>query len=283
MKIEKNRLLFEFQRYQDVNHYTDEYFPQHNDEIIELCVILRTAKQRKYAENIRKELEQIVESNTTEETERILYETDKIEQTPLLLACRYGLEDIAIFILEHTHKESNIYKRSIYGQFPLRKCLIWNRSKLDRVFDKIIEKTQNEDYFEDCLHRAICIGDNRKASILLNRTQKEENLYKLSMIYTPLYIALETKEIEIAMKIIEKTQKQKSLSKLSVPDINDIERFCRKTIYEYIELPEYQNILVCLNQNKIRMDKIRKMKVKLTLSNTRIPEELYSVISGYLG
>ncbi len=157
-----------------------------------------------------------------EELENKLYETDCYGCTTLHYACRYYLKEVAFLIIENTLIESNLYKLTDYKHSALSICCQKHNSHT--IFNKILQKTTNEDYLYlgniSPLMFCMIMNQPKKAITILNKTQKDVNIYKSRVNSCPLKLSIELGYFNISNRIIEKTQTAKYLNVL--PMFNSI-------------------------------------------------------------
>jgi hypothetical protein len=204
-------------------------------------------KIQKYID-CNKKLKWMIEHLGEHELEEALYEKDCYGCTSLHYACRFNMKKVALTIIQYTSKESNLYTVSNSETTPLLACC--RRGKLQMVFDKIIEKTTNEDNLylgkNTCLQFCILNGDVKKAMAILYKTHREENLYKLGFRFTSLLFSLENKLFEIAKYIIDKTQCERNLyiPCQGYPRLMQTVPMPMQHInaFSYLKLPQYSSV-----------------------------------------
>lgn len=217
-----------------------------------------------------KTLEKIIETHVDDpdKLEEILYQTDKYNCTALHYACRHYMKRIAHLILHHTRKESNMYIVSSLGITPLITCCRQGKNKMQSVFDKILEKTVDEDNLylgkNHALQYCIINGDSKKAISILRKTTKQENLYKPSLQFTSLNMALDKGLIPVCETIVKKTTVKQNLylpntgKKLEQDDSS----MKYKNILFYLENPLYKSVRDVLDAKCSVMRSYNEMVVK---------------------
>ena len=207
--IRKNPLLYE-----------DE--PEEEDAIeYQRLLLIKIREKNRLCENILKNMirtyTQPDGSLRREELEKQLYKTDVYDCTCLHYACKFHMTKTASIIIENTFQESNLYKLSKLNLTPLTMCC-----KNEKRTQKILFKTKhltalkvkydNESFFHKIFLK------------IIEKTNNEDNLYKLGLRFTSLILSLEStyqntpsqvyfypEMLEISKYIIQKTRVQKKL------------------------------------------------------------------------
>jgi hypothetical protein len=213
------------------------------------------------------------------ELEEILYESDRYGCTVLHYACRYKMRKLAIYIIENTFNESNMYKISHTGLTPLIICC--RNRNLHSVFKKILEKTQDEVHLylgqSNCLSFCILNEDEEKVKMILEKTHNIENLYRGSLYRNPLLFSLEKRLLNISAMIVEKTDKKRYLQ--IQPDSP------LKNAFDYLKDPFYCSIVKVLNKKYQRFNCLLNPHSTLTKhfqEKKQLPLDIIRLVASFL-
>jgi len=219
------------------------------------------------------------EMHPPHELEEILYETDCYGCTVLHYACRYKMRKLALYIIENTSNENNMYKISHTGLTPPIICC--RNRNLHSVFKKILEKTRDESHLylgqSNCLSFCILNEDEEKVKMILEKTHNIENIYRGSLYRNPLLFSLEKRLLNISAMIVDKTDKKRYLQ--IQPDSP------LKNAFDYFKDPFYCPIVKVLNKKYQRFNCLLNPHSTLTKhfqEEKQLPLEIIQLISSFL-
>jgi hypothetical protein len=275
--IESIELLLKIMK--KTTYENDDAYENENDDVVYQSKIMIEEIEKNI--DSFNQLQKIIQLNSAQpaQLENILYTTDKYNCTALHYACRYSMIRIALLIMRHTTKESNLYKVSTTGITPLIICCRQGQHRMQSVFNKILERTENEDNLylgkNHALQYCIVNKDSMKAISILKKTKKEENLYKPSLRFTSLNMALDKGLVDVSKLIVAKTRVERNLY---IPNV-DISDQKYKNILFYLKNPLYQSVKDTLTEKYTLIDSYSMMKVKKIFVDNIQPIGLTDIIN----